>query len=965
LLLGLLLWAGGVAAAFWAQYQLTGLRLIERGGWFYLLAAVAGSLGVWIIDRRAPPAPPPIEPPVETPPIRWFASRTTLATTLAAVSIAFVALSVQRLSSSASYREAFYAWLAAMILLPVAALLGGRPVPANRGWRWDVLAVLGLVAVAVALRLPHLEQIPPEVHGDEAACGLEARSILAGQVPNIFSVGWYHIPYLSFAISAAVMRVFGNDLWGFRMASVIQGTASVVLLYLLASRLFSRRVGAMAAFLLAVSHWHIHFSRSGINYIQALIATLLVLYFVVRATQERRAFDWILAGFSVGLCINVYYAARLAPVLAALYLLHRILFERGFLRRQWIGMATMSLAAILFFAPMGVVFLQIPRALMTRTQGVFLLSPASLDHSYYTYGTNSLQDVLREQIERTVLAFNLRGETSLQHNHKAPLLDFWSGALFVVGLAAFGLRFHRSPFFLVGIWFWLTMALGSVLTIDAMFSPRVIGAVPVIFLFPALVVDAGWRGFERLGGRIATWLFVVPVLAFLGLSARANYDDYFRLHIGQLQSAGINTTLARYVDSINDRYQVWVLGSISLRYDTERFLIPNVDGVDVADSPLPLPLDRIPAKKGVAFLVAYAEPKGAAQIAEIREAYPKGQTTVLKTPIDIPVFHVHRVEHDDLVAANPQATLDEKPINGLRLAELARRGMHHVRPRPPKPGATPAPEPPQQVVLPHGSNKPWMVLPGMEELLDVAVGPKGDIFAVDRVTRRVEHVGAEGERIGTIRDPVNLQDPRALALGPDGNLYVLESSANEVIVYTPAGLRLRDIALPGGGYFPSSLTVDAAGAVLVADTGRSRVVRIAPDGSNRIVGGGSDSRAVLDQPTDVAVTAAGEILVADGVKPRVVVFGPDLAYRREWAVPATPVFPGRHLLVTGDSVIVSVPDQQRVVRYTLDGRELGDIGAGQMVQPVGLAVDAGGTTLHVADAKAQGIYRFTLPTPGT
>jgi hypothetical protein len=404
-----------------------------------------------------------------------------------------------------------------------------------------------------------------------------------------------------------------------------------------------------------------------------------------------------------------------------------------------------------------------------------------------------------------------------------------------------------------------------------------------------------------------------------------------------------------------------VLGSISLRYDTERFLIPDVDGVDVAESPLPLPLDRIPEKKGVAFLLAYAEPKAMAQLTEIREVYPKGQTTLLKTPIEIPVFQVHLVEHDELVAANPEATLDAKPINGLRLTELARRALHAGRPPPPRPGATPAPEPPQEVVLPHGTNKPWMVLPGMEELLDVAIAPTGDLFAVDRVTRRVEHVSAQGERLGAIRDPVNLQDPRAITLGPDGNLYVLESVGNEVIVYTPAGLRLRDIPLPGGGYFPSSLTVDASGAVLVADTGRNRVVRIAPDGSNRVLGGGSDPKATLDQPTDVAVTPAGEILIADGVKARIVVFGPDLAYRREWPVPATPIFPGYRILVTGDSLIVSVPDQRRVIRYTLDGKELGDIGAGQMTQPVGLAIDGGGT-LHVADAKAQGIYRFALRT---
>jgi sugar lactone lactonase YvrE len=264
--------------------------------------------------------------------------------------------------------------------------------------------------------------------------------------------------------------------------------------------------------------------------------------------------------------------------------------------------------------------------------------------------------------------------------------------------------------------------------------------------------------------------------------------------------------------------------------------------------------------------------------------------------------------------------------------------------------------------LPQGTNKPWVVLPGMQELLDVAVGPTGEIFAVDRISRRIERLSAQGERLATIRDTAKLQDPRAIAIGPDGNLYVLESTANEVVVFTPAGLRLRDIPLPGGGYFPSSLAVDASGSVLVADTGRSRVVRIAADGGNRTIGGGADQRAMLDQPTDVAVAADGEIFIADGVKSRIVVFGPDLAYRREWAVPPTPIFPGHRLVLAANSVIVSAPDQSRVVRYTLDGKELGDIGTGQMTQPVGMAVDTAGT-LHVADAKAQGIYRFTLAPP--
>jgi 4-amino-4-deoxy-L-arabinose transferase-like glycosyltransferase len=440
-----------------------------------------------------------VEPP---PPTAW---RWRAAVLLLLGGISATVSSVYAVGVARAYEQAVIYWVLGLLLCAAAMVVGGRRPFRLRSSvterRVEIAAVVALLALAVALRFPNLETIPPEVHGDEAACALEGRSIVRGEVPNLFSVGWYHIPYLSFAISAASMRVFGDDLWGFRMASVIQGTLSVWLLYILGKRLFSRRVGFLAAALLAVSHWHIHFSRSGINYMQALFATLLVLVFVVRGIQERRALDWLLAGFAVGLCVNVYYAARLTPVLAALYLLHRIVFERNFLRTHWDGMTAMALGAVLFFAPMSVVFAQSPQIFMTRTEGVFLFTESNLHHAYYTYQVDSIRDVLIEQVTRTVEAFNWRGETSLQHNHKGPLIDFWSAGLFVVGVAAFSLRWVRARFFLLGTWFWLTLLLGSVLTVDSLFSPRVIILVPAMVLFPALVVDTGWRAVARLIGR--------------------------------------------------------------------------------------------------------------------------------------------------------------------------------------------------------------------------------------------------------------------------------------------------------------------------------------------------------------------------------------------------------------------------------------------------------------------------------
>ena len=202
-----------------------------------------------------------------------------------------------------------------------------------------MLAILG---VAVALRFPNLATIPPNVHGDEVSIGLDARKIMTGHMPAVFATGWYDVPALSFALHAATMRVFGDNLFGLRMASAIEGVLSIVLLYLLARRLWGPRPALLAAAFMAVAAWHIHFSRTGFHYMQAPVATLLALYFLVRGIQDRRVLDWVLCGFAIGLCIEVYYAARLAPVIVLVYLGYRAVTERGFVRTHARGCSLWS-----------------------------------------------------------------------------------------------------------------------------------------------------------------------------------------------------------------------------------------------------------------------------------------------------------------------------------------------------------------------------------------------------------------------------------------------------------------------------------------------------------------------------------------------------------------------------------------------------------------------------------------------
>jgi len=84
-----------------------------------------------------------------------------------------------------------------------------------------------------------------------------------------------------------------------------------------------------------------------------------------------------------------------------------------------------------------------------------------------------------------------------------PLMDFWSGALFVVGGVVATFRSRSPRYLLLASWFWLTLLTGAVLTVDALFFAAGRHDRRRHAIFPALVLETGWRGASRLLGEAA------------------------------------------------------------------------------------------------------------------------------------------------------------------------------------------------------------------------------------------------------------------------------------------------------------------------------------------------------------------------------------------------------------------------------------------------------------------------------
>src|SRR5206468_10100610 len=121
-------------------------------------------------------------------------------------------------------------------------------------------------------------------------------------------------------------------------------------------------------FLLAASAWHVHFSRTGFHYMQATFATVFLFYFVERALATTSPLDFLVAGFGAGLCWIVYFGARVSPLIALLYVFHRVLRERGLLRQIALGLAVSAVGVALFLAPFLVSVVRHPLALLARTK---------------------------------------------------------------------------------------------------------------------------------------------------------------------------------------------------------------------------------------------------------------------------------------------------------------------------------------------------------------------------------------------------------------------------------------------------------------------------------------------------------------------------------------------------------------------------------------------------------------------
>ncbi len=114
------------------------------------------------------------------------------------------------------------------------------------------IAAIGIIALALALRIGLTLAGWPPTNSDESTMGIMAIHIAHGKDFPIFLYGQLYMGTLEAYIASGLMRVFGETLFALRLANILLFTLAVTSFYLLASLLYTKKAALITIALLSI-----------------------------------------------------------------------------------------------------------------------------------------------------------------------------------------------------------------------------------------------------------------------------------------------------------------------------------------------------------------------------------------------------------------------------------------------------------------------------------------------------------------------------------------------------------------------------------------------------------------------------------------------------------------------------------------------------------------------------------------
>ena len=461
------------------------------------------------------------------------------------------------------------------------------------------LILVFLIGVASALlRTVDLASVPTGLHFDQAANGLLALEILSGKRP-VFFPSYTGREALFMYIIAGIFSVLGPNVLALRLAGALCGVVTVVGVAFLGAALYNRRIGLVAAAILAGLYWHVHISRLAERTITVPMLDVLALIALWKGFQRQSIPLVVVGGGLVGLQLYTYPSSRFFVILVVavacleLSLLLARRLGRSDLRRDQGGTASRAfalggmalVAAVVATVPLARHFFASPGDFLSRADQV----------AVWNVGSTRAQIILLtlSSTWRTLGMFVISGDADWKYNLAGqPVFDAVTATLFLLGVS-FALVNLRSRADRLTLFWCLAMLGPGFLSVDAPQFMRTLGAAPPATLLAARGLDVLVRWLAKRGPivrRIAPILWFWPIAAG-GLTVYQYFGVWAPSAAAYYAEEGDVTAAA---DVIAARAKDYAATYVASRYGpdpTESFLDRDLTRVHWFDgrSALPLP----------------------------------------------------------------------------------------------------------------------------------------------------------------------------------------------------------------------------------------------------------------------------------------------------------------------------------------------------------------------------------------
>lgn len=476
------------------------------------------------------------------------------------------------------YSPAFavISWLLGILLMLMGGYRLGEEKPKIS--TLTILVTILITLFAFLFRGTGTATIPIIFSGDEGAAGGNAAQFVSGGWNNIFITGWFSFPTLFSFVQCLSIRISGQTIESLRVLSVIVGSLTVAAVYLCGKAMFSHRAGILAALSLSALHFHIHFSRVGLNNIWDGLWYTIFIGALWYGWERNSRIAYLIAGLVLGISQYFYVSSRALFGLLIVGVMIALCVQRVRMYRALPDIFLMFAVAIVVLFPLALFYIHHPNEYLAP------IWRASFFRESFNW------KFVMQQILVGMKAFT-HAHLSWYYTPGTPILRPMYSALFYIGLIALPLRYRDSRAVLILLWL-LTFALIGGLSESAPASQRYVAAAPACALVVGLglcqfadIFECRWQKYSKV---VAGLSYIIIVVAMMN-------DLYFYFveyqyidAIANMPSQGmIAQLLGHRLEAEPKGTQVAFFGANAWGYysiGSTQYLAPQVKGVDVIPS---------------------------------------------------------------------------------------------------------------------------------------------------------------------------------------------------------------------------------------------------------------------------------------------------------------------------------------------------------------------------------------------